>query len=149
MNPEPTRNTHNRNFGRPNPNMARPENESAKKSPPWLECYNLDSFSGVDDFMKELLKLTWTGDLGTRQSADCLGILRLLLERRYWLPSGNDKYNPETHRLNDPWPGGRYEERNAESDSPLTMPDESEITLARVKELAKQLKEEQQAGGAS
>jgi hypothetical protein len=100
------RNTHNQSsHGGARVGAGAPAgNESAKKSPPWLESYDLDTFAGVDAFTKELLRLTWIGDLGTRQSGDCLAILRLLLERRLWLPSGSEKWNPEIGRYNTPTP---------------------------------------------
>lgn len=126
-----TRNTHNRNFGRPNPKMARPENDSARKSPPWLDKYDLDTFKGVDAFMKELLQQTWTGKLGTRQSANCLAILRLLLERRLWLPSGSDHYNPETGLYNAPNPE-KGEEDSEEADSTETNSDSPIVDLPKM-----------------
>jgi hypothetical protein len=102
--------------------MARLENDSARKSSPWLDKYDLDTFKSVDAFMKELLKQTWTGKLGTRQSADCLAILRLLLERRLWLPSGSGHYNPETGRYNTPNPE-KGEEDSEEANSTETNSD--------------------------
>jgi hypothetical protein len=100
------RNTHNQSShgGKRKGAGAPLGNDSAKKRLPWLSEYDLDTFQGVDAFTKELLKATWSGRLGSRQSNDCLGILRLLLERRFWLPSGADKWNPETHRFNTPTP---------------------------------------------
>jgi hypothetical protein len=103
----------------------------------------LDTFSGVDDFMKELLRLTWVGDLGTRQSANCLGILRLLLERRLWLPSGSDHYNPETGRYNDPTPEkGNMRASTAKTDLNINSP-KVEATIARLKEMADKLGKEE------
>lgn len=132
------RNTHNRNFGKANPRMARPNNDSAKKSPPWLESYDLDTFRGVDDFTKELLRLTWTGDLGTRQSGNCLAILRLLLERRLWLPTGGDRLNPEIGRYGRPSP----EKGEEQESSPPELSPEAEAAIAAIKKTVEGLSKE-------
>jgi hypothetical protein len=117
--------------------MARPENESARKSPPWLESYDLDTFKGVDNFTKELLKLSWTGDLGTRQSSNCLGVLRLLLERRLWLPTSSDRLNPEIGRYGQPSPEkGEEQDSDVEDSPPL---DQEQILTAFVNQLPKEL----------
>jgi hypothetical protein len=113
-------------------------NESAKKRLPWLDNYDLDTFAGVDAFTKELLKKTFTGELGTRQSADCLAILHLLLERRFWLPSGCDKWSPETHKFNDPWPGQGEED----TPSPRELSPEAEAAIAAIRKTAEELSEE-------
>jgi hypothetical protein len=91
--------------------MARAGNLPAKKAPPWLDSYDLDTYAGVDAFTKELLKATWTGVLGTRQgvlgtrqAADCLATLRLLLERRLWLPTSGEAFNPEVGKYGRPSP---------------------------------------------
>jgi hypothetical protein len=134
----PVRNTHNRNFGKANPRMARPENDSAKRSPPWLAEYDLDTFKGVDNFAKELLRLTWVGDLGTRQSGNCLAILRLLLERRLWLPMSSDRLNPELGKY------GRASPEKGKEDvpSPQELSPEAEAAVAAVKKQAAQLSKE-------
>ena len=74
--------TLNCNFGKRNLRVARPGNDSARKTLPWLDCYGSDTYAGVDAFAIELLKATWTGALGRQQSADCLVILGLVMERR-------------------------------------------------------------------
>jgi len=55
-------------------------NENAKKSLKWLETYDLSSPQGVDDFLEEVIKRTWTGELGTRAAGALNGSLRILLE---------------------------------------------------------------------
>ena len=55
-------------------------NENAKKSLAWLDSYDLSTPGGVDGFLQEVIKRTWTGDLGTRAAGALNGSLRILLE---------------------------------------------------------------------
>jgi predicted TIM-barrel enzyme len=47
---------------------------------PWLESYDLSTPSGIELFLKELVKAGWTGTLGSRSIGALNGSLRLLLE---------------------------------------------------------------------
>lgn len=53
-------------------------------SPPWID-YELDSQENVDRFIRDAIKETWTGQLGTRQTNSINGLIRLLLESRGWI----------------------------------------------------------------
>jgi hypothetical protein len=55
-------------------------NENAKKTLAWLDSYDLSNAEGVDAFLQEVIKQTWTGQLGTRAAGALNGSLRLLLE---------------------------------------------------------------------
>ena len=55
-------------------------NENAKKCLEWLGSYNLSTGEGTRAFLVELIKRTWTGELGTRQAGALNGSVRLLLE---------------------------------------------------------------------
>jgi len=55
-------------------------NVNAKKSLPWLSSYDLTTPEGVDSFLQEVIKRTWTGELGTRAAGALNGSLRILLE---------------------------------------------------------------------
>jgi len=55
-------------------------NENAKKSLAWLDTYDLSTPEGVDGFLQEVIKRTWTGELGTRAAGALNGSLRILLE---------------------------------------------------------------------
>lgn len=55
-------------------------NGNAKKRLPWLESYDLTSPEGVRGFLQEIVKATWTGELGSRQAGAMNGTVRLLLE---------------------------------------------------------------------
>jgi len=55
-------------------------NVNAKKSLPWLSSYDLTTPEGVDRFLQEVIKRTWTGELGTRAAGALNGSLRILLE---------------------------------------------------------------------
>ncbi|MGA3405004.1 MAG: hypothetical protein ABSD49_04660 [Candidatus Bathyarchaeia archaeon] len=55
-------------------------NVNAKKSLVWLESYALSSPDGVRGFLAEMVKRTWTGELGSRQAGALNGTMRLLLE---------------------------------------------------------------------
>ena len=63
-----------------NVHQARPGNENAKKKLAWLDSYDLASSAGLDAFLQELVKKTWTGELGTRAAGALNGSLRILLE---------------------------------------------------------------------
>ena len=65
---------------RKNAGQARPGNQNAKKSLAWLEEYDLSSPEGVRGFLEEVIKHTWTGDLGTRAAGALNGSVRLMLE---------------------------------------------------------------------
>jgi hypothetical protein len=60
--------------------FARYGNQNAKKSLAWLDSYDLSSPQGVDGFLQEVIKRTWTGELGTRAAGALNGSLRILLE---------------------------------------------------------------------
>jgi len=55
-------------------------NENAKKALSWLDSYDLSTPGGVDGFLQEVIKRTWTGELGTRAAGALNGSLRILLE---------------------------------------------------------------------
>jgi len=55
-------------------------NENAKKTLTWLDSYDLSSPEGVDAFLQEVIRRTWTGELGTRAAGALNGSLRILLE---------------------------------------------------------------------
>jgi hypothetical protein len=55
-------------------------NGNAKKSLEWLESYDLSSSDGVRGFLHEIVKRTWTGELGSRAAGALNGTMRLLLE---------------------------------------------------------------------
>ena len=55
-------------------------NENAKKTLAWLDSYDLSTPQGVDGFLQEVIKRTWTGELGTRAAGALNGSLRILLE---------------------------------------------------------------------
>jgi hypothetical protein len=55
-------------------------NKNAKKKLPWLGSYDLSTPAGVDGFLQEVIKRTWTGELGTRAAGALNGSLRILLE---------------------------------------------------------------------
>ena len=63
-----------------NVHQARPGNENAKKKLAWLSSYDLRTSEGVDGFLQEVIKRTWTGELGTRAAGALNGSLRILLE---------------------------------------------------------------------
>jgi len=63
-----------------NVHQARPGNENAKKKLAWLDSYDLSTSAGLDAFLQELVKKTWTGELGTRAAGALNGSLRILLE---------------------------------------------------------------------
>jgi hypothetical protein len=60
--------------------QARYGNQNAKKALAWLDSYDLGSPEGVDGFLQEVIKRTWTGELGTRAAGALNGSLRILLE---------------------------------------------------------------------
>jgi hypothetical protein len=62
--------------------QARPGNSNAKKSLDWLDSYDLSTPGGVDGFLQEVIKRTWTGELGTRAAGALNGSLRILLEHQ-------------------------------------------------------------------
>jgi hypothetical protein len=53
---------------------------NAKKSLAWLDRYDLSTPQGVGSFLQEVIKRTWTGQLGTRAAGALNGSLRILLE---------------------------------------------------------------------
>jgi len=55
-------------------------NGNAKKTPAWLESYDLSTSEGVRSFLQEIIKHTWTGELGTRAASALNGSVRLMLE---------------------------------------------------------------------
>jgi hypothetical protein len=55
-------------------------NENAKKTLTWLDSYDLSTPAGVDGFLQEVIRRTWTGELGTRAAGALNGSLRILLE---------------------------------------------------------------------
>src|SRR5208282_1607324 len=55
-------------------------NVNGKKCLEWLESYDLSSMDGVHSFLAEIVKRTWTGELGSRQAGALNGTMRLLLE---------------------------------------------------------------------
>lgn len=59
---------------------AREGNENAKKKLMWLEGYDLQSPAGIHRFLAEVIKATWTGELGSRAAGALNGTMRLLLE---------------------------------------------------------------------
>jgi len=82
-------NTRTRRFDLPHREALRTQNSrresmkgnvNAKKSLVWLKDYDLSSVEGSRRFLQELIKRTWTGQLGTRAAGALNGSLRLLLE---------------------------------------------------------------------
>jgi hypothetical protein len=65
---------------RKNVSQARPGNQNAKKTLKWLESYDLSTAEGVRGFLQEIVKHTWTGELGTRAASALNGTVRLMLE---------------------------------------------------------------------
>lgn len=63
-----------------NVHQARYGNQNAKKALAWLDSYDLSSPEGVDAFLQQVIKCTWTGELGTRAAGALNGSLRILLE---------------------------------------------------------------------
>jgi hypothetical protein len=59
---------------------GQPGNRNAQKSLVWLDEYDLTTPEGVRGFLGEVIKHTWTGDLGTRQASALNGSVRLMLE---------------------------------------------------------------------
>ncbi len=55
-------------------------NKNAAKRLSWLENYDLTSSEGIQQFLREIIKHTWTGELGTRAAGALNGSMRLLLE---------------------------------------------------------------------
>jgi hypothetical protein len=47
---------------------------------PWLDSYELTTPEGVDLFLREVIRATWEGRLGTRAAGALNGSLRILLE---------------------------------------------------------------------
>jgi hypothetical protein len=54
-------------------------NQNARKCLPWLS-YDLSTADGVERFLEQVIRATWTGELGTRQAGALNGSVRLLLE---------------------------------------------------------------------
>jgi hypothetical protein len=46
----------------------------------WLSSYDLSTSEGIAEFLRELIKASWTGKIGSRVSGSLNGSLRLLLE---------------------------------------------------------------------
>jgi len=61
---------------------GQPGNGNARKVLRWLDSYDLGSPEGVQSFLAEVVKRTWTGELGTRAAGALNGTLRLLLEHQ-------------------------------------------------------------------
>lgn len=59
---------------------GQPGNGNAKKTLEWLESYDLTSSDGIRGFLTEIVKRTWTGDLGSRAAGALNGTMRLMLE---------------------------------------------------------------------
>jgi hypothetical protein len=59
---------------------GQPRNGNAKKSLTWLDEYDLSSPDGVRGFLQEIIKRSWTGELGSRAAGALNGTMRLLLE---------------------------------------------------------------------
>ena len=55
-------------------------NLNGAKKLPWLESYDLSTPAGVDQFLQQVIRATWMGELGTRAAGALNGSLRLLLE---------------------------------------------------------------------
>ena len=55
-------------------------NENAKKSLAWLDTFDLSNPESIDLFLREVIRATWEGRLGTRAAGALNGSLRLLLE---------------------------------------------------------------------
>jgi hypothetical protein len=55
-------------------------NRNGAKSLPWLESYDLASSDGVRGFLVQIVRRTWTGELGSRQAGALNGTMRLILE---------------------------------------------------------------------
>ena len=55
-------------------------NGNPKKCLRWLDRYDLNSPKGVESLLKEVIKATWEGRLGTRACSAVNGSLRILLE---------------------------------------------------------------------
>ena len=45
----------------------------------WTETFDLDSVQGLRSFLREVVKRTWTGELGTRQAAAINVSVKMLL----------------------------------------------------------------------
>ena len=69
-------------------NQSRPgaprRNRNAVKSPSWVN-YPLDSRENVSRFIKDTIRATWIGRLGTRQASAINGATRLLMELEGWI----------------------------------------------------------------
>ena len=55
------------------------------ESPSWIS-YPLDSRENLDQFIRDMIKATWTGRVGTRQASTINAATKLLLEFRGWIP---------------------------------------------------------------
>jgi hypothetical protein len=55
-------------------------NGNARKRLAWVEGWDLSSPEGVDRFLREVIRRTWTGELGTRAAGALNGSIRILLE---------------------------------------------------------------------
>jgi len=55
-------------------------NGNAKKALAWLDSFDLTNPEGVQAFLKQVIKETWCGRLGSRACGALNGTLRLLLE---------------------------------------------------------------------
>jgi len=62
---------------------GQPGNQNALKALPWLEEYDLSTPDGVKKFLAEVVKATWTGQLGTRQASALNGSIRLMFEHGF------------------------------------------------------------------
>jgi hypothetical protein len=55
-------------------------NKNALKTLPWPDNFDLSSREGVDQFLKEVIKATWEGRLGSRQAGAINNSIRVLIE---------------------------------------------------------------------
>jgi hypothetical protein len=59
---------------------APPGNGNAKKALKWSDGFDLSTPLGVASFLQEIIKRTWTGELGTRAASALNGSIRLMFE---------------------------------------------------------------------
>jgi hypothetical protein len=70
--------------------QARPGKQNARKSLPWNFEYDFSKPVEVLEFLGEVVKATWTGELGTRQASALNNACHILLE-----------FNPNVQRLKE------------------------------------------------
>jgi len=59
---------------------GQPGNRNAVKALEWLDTFDLSNPESIDLFLREVIRATWEGRLGTRAAGALNGSLRLLLE---------------------------------------------------------------------